>query len=96
MLEYFVPFLIALIVAYVLTPGVKKLAIKVGAVDKPNARKVHTHAIPRLGGLAIYVGFMAAVLFCVPVRHELLGLLLGCTAIVALGIWDDICNIPAK
>jgi UDP-GlcNAc:undecaprenyl-phosphate GlcNAc-1-phosphate transferase len=95
-LEYFVPFLIALIVAYVLTPGVKKLAIKVGAVDKPNARKVHTHAIPRLGGLAIYVGFMAAVLFCVPVRHELLGLLLGCTAIVALGIWDDICNIPAK
>lgn len=96
MLEYFVPFLIALIVAYVLTPGVKKLAIKVGAVDKPNARKVHTHAIPRLGGLAIYIGFMAAVLFCVPVRHELLGLLLGCTAIVALGIWDDICNIPAK
>ena len=96
MLEYFVPFLISLIVAYVLTPGVKKLAIKVGAVDKPNARKVHTHAIPRLGGLAIYVGFMAAVLFCVPVRHELLGLLLGCTAIVALGIWDDICNIPAK
>ena len=96
MLEYFVPFLIALIVAYVLTPGVKKLAIKVGAVDKPNARKVHTHAIPRLGGLAIYVGFMAAVLFCVPVRHELMGLLLGCTAIVALGIWDDICNIPAK
>nr|WP_206081470.1 MraY family glycosyltransferase [Megasphaera sp. SW808] len=88
--------MIALIVAYVLTPGVKKLAIKVGAVDKPNARKVHTHAIPRLGGLAIYVGFMAAVLFCVPVRHELLGLLLGCTAIVALGIWDDICNIPAK
>lgn len=96
MLEYFVPFLIALIVAYVLTPGVKKLAIKVGAVDKPNARKVHTHAIPRLGGLAIYIGFMAAVFFCVPVRHELLGLLLGCTAIVALGIWDDICNIPAK
>lgn len=96
MLEYFVPFLIALIVAYILTPGVKTLAIKVGAVDKPNARKVHTHAIPRLGGLAIYVGFMAAVLFCVPVRHELLGLLLGCTAIVALGIWDDICNIPAK
>lgn len=96
MLEYFVPFLIALIAAYVLTPGVKKLAIKVGAVDKPNARKVHTHAIPRLGGLAIYIGFMAAVLFCLPMRHELMGLLLGCTAIVALGIWDDICNIPAK
>ena len=96
MLQYVVPFIIALVVSYLLTPGVKKVAIKVGAVDRPNARKVHTHVIPRLGGLAIYIGFMAAVLFCVPLHHELLGMLLGCTAIVAIGIWDDICNIPAR
>ena len=96
MLQYVVPFIIALVVSYLLTPGVKKVAIKVGAVDRPNARKVHTHVIPRLGGLAIYIGFMAAVLFCVPLHHELIGMLLGCTAIVAIGIWDDICNIPAR
>lgn len=95
-LQYVVPFIIALVVSYLLTPGVKKVAIKVGAVDRPNARKVHTHVIPRLGGLAIYIGFMAAVLFCVPLHHELIGMLLGCTAIVAIGIWDDICNIPAR
>ena len=87
MLQYVVPFIIALVVSYLLTPGVKKVAIKVGAVDRPNARKVHTHVIPRLGGLAIYIGFMAAVLFCVPLHHELIGMLLGCTAIVAIGIW---------
>lgn len=96
MLQYVVPFVIALVVSYALTPSVKKLAIKIGAVDRPNARKVHTHVIPRLGGLAIYIGFMAAVLFCVPLQHELVGMLLGCTAIVAVGIWDDICNIPDK
>lgn len=96
MLQYVVPFVIALVVSYALTPSVKKLAIKIGAVDRPNARKVHTHVIPRLGGLAIYIGFMAAVQFCVPLQHELVGMLLGCTAIVAVGIWDDICNIPAK
>lgn len=101
MLEYVVPFVIALIVSYALTPSVKKLAIKVGAIDRPDARKVHTHVIPRLGGLAIYIGFVAAVAGAsivndVPIRQELLGLLLGCTAIVAVGIWDDICNIPAK
>ena len=96
MLQYVVPFVIALVVSYLLTSSVKKLAIKIGAVDRPNARKVHTHVIPRLGGLAIYIGFMAAVLFCVPLQHELVGMLLGCTAIVAVGIWDDICNIPAK
>jgi len=95
-LVYFVPFFIALIVAYALTPSVKKLAIKVGAVDRPNARKVHTHIIPRLGGLAIYIGFLAGVLYSMPMNHEMLGLLLGCTAIVCVGIWDDICNIPAK
>ena len=96
MLQYVVPFVIALVVSYALTPSVKKLAIKIGAVDRPNARKVHTHVIPRLGGLAIYIGFMAAVLFCVPLQHELVGMLLGCTAIVAVGIWAAICNIPAK
>ena len=85
MLQYVVPFVIALVVSYALTPSVKKLAIKIGAVDRPNARKVHTHVIPRLGGLAIYIGFMAAVLFCVPLQHELVGMLLGCTVIVAVG-----------
>ena len=96
MLAYFVPFFIGLIVSYALTPAVKKLAFRVGAVDRPEARKVHTHIIPRLGGLAIFIGFMAAVLFSMPVYKEFLGFLLGATAIVCLGIWDDIKNIPAK
>ena len=72
MLVYFVPFFIALIVAYALTPSVKKLAIKVGAVDRPNARKVHTHIIPRLGGLAIYIGFLAGVMYSMTMYHEML------------------------
>lgn len=96
MRDYLVPFFIALFVTYVLTPAVKKLAIRVGAVDRPNARKVHTRVIPRLGGLAIYIGFMAALLFRVDFTHEITGMVLGCTAIVLVGIWDDICQIPAK
>jgi len=95
-LAYVVPFFIALIVSYAVTPGVKKLAIKIGAIDKPDERKVHTHVIPRLGGLAIYIGFMAAVLYSMPVFPEFFGFLLGAAAIVLLGIWDDIRNIPAK
>ena len=90
MLAYVVPFFIALIVSYAVTPGVKKLAIKIGAIDKPDERKVHTHVIPRLGGLAIYIGFMAAVLYSMPVFSEFFGFLLGAAAIVLLGIWDDI------
>ncbi len=96
MLAYVVPFFIALIVSYAVTPGVKKLAIKIGAIDKPDERKVHTHVIPRLGGLAIYIGFMTAVLYSMPVFPEFFGFLLGAAAIVLLGIWDDIRNIPAR
>ena len=96
MLAYVVPFFIALIVSYAVTPGVKKLAIKIGAIDKPDERKVHTHVIPRLGGLAIYIGFMAAVLSSMPCFPEFFGFLLGAAAIVLLGIWDDIRNIPAR
>ena len=56
-------FAAALIVSLVLTPAVILLANKTGAMDAPNARKVHTKPIPRIGGLAIYAGFMAAVAF---------------------------------
>ena len=62
MFAYAFTFLIALAVTFVLTPLVKRLAVTVGAVDKPDARKVHHGLIPRLGGLAIYAGFMASVM----------------------------------
>ena len=59
MLAYFVPFFIGLIVSYALTPAVKKLAVRVGAVDRPEARKVHTYYSPsgRIGHIyRIYGG----------------------------------------
>lgn len=53
-----------------LTPYVKKLAFRLGAVDKPDARKVHHVIMPRLGGLAIYIGFMVAVLTCMNITQR--------------------------
>ena len=53
LIRYIVPLIIALVAAYLLTPAVKTLALRVGAVVRPKARKVHTHIVPRLGGLAI-------------------------------------------
>lgn len=93
---YFTAFLIALGVAYLVTPSVQRLAVRWGAVDKPEARKVHTGIIPRLGGLAIYAGFIAAVLASVHLTWELLGILVGGTAILLLGVADDIYQISAK
>lgn len=94
--SYLVSFFIALILAYVLTPSVKQLAVKVGAMDAPDPRKVHKRPIPRMGGLAIYVAFVVAVLSGVHLTDEMIGLLLGGTFIVLLGIADDMFQLSAK
>ena len=52
--DYVWAFVLALVITYALTPLVKRFAVAVGAIDKPDARKVHQGAIPRLGGLAIF------------------------------------------
>ncbi|VBB08923.1 Hypothetical protein LUCI_4206 [Lucifera butyrica] len=96
MQTYLVAFTIALAVAYFITPKVKYLAIKAGAMDAPDARKVHTKPIPRMGGLAIYAGFVLAVLASMHVSREILGLLLGGTTILIVGIIDDMRQLPPK
>lgn len=96
MQTYVVAFAVALAVAYFLTPHVKDLAIKAGALDAPDARKVHTRPIPRMGGLAIYFGFVLAVLASMHVNREVFGLLLGGTVILGVGIIDDLKQLPAK
>ena len=49
---YIIGFIVSLTLALLLTPLVKKFAVKIGAVDVPNARKVHTRIMPRLGDSA--------------------------------------------
>ena len=100
---YIWTFAVALIVALIATPAVILLARKTGAMDAPNARKVHKTPIPRIGGLAIYLGFMAAIIF-VAIKYglddemikETVGLTLSGSLIVALGLVDDYKNLPAK
>lgn len=97
MLEvYVLAFTVALMATYLLTPYVKELAIRVGAMDAPDARKVHTRPIPRMGGLAIYAGFILACLASLHVNWEILGLMLGGTVILAVGIVDDMKQISPK
>lgn len=93
---YAVAFVLGLVVSWLLVPHVRNWAIQFGAMDKPEARKVHKSPIPRMGGLAIYIGFVSAVLFSMRVSSEVVGILLGATLIVALGIADDVYQLEAK
>ena len=87
----------AFLVALVATPVVKSLAQRVGAVDVPkDARRMHNHPIPRMGGLAIFLGFLLSVLLCVELTGQIRGMRLGAVIIVVLGIFDDIYALSAK
>lgn len=89
--------LAAAVVALITTPVVRSLAFRVGAVDVPkDGRRMHTHPIPRMGGLAIFFGFLLSVLVFLPLTDQLRSMLLGAVIIVILGIFDDIYALPAK
>lgn len=90
--------LTALAVSFLMTPVVKTFAYKVGAVDVPkDARRMHKTPVPRLGGLAIFIGFMVSVLLLGNVRGnaQMQSILLGSVIIVVLGVVDDIMALPA-
>lgn len=95
-MAYVWTFFTSLAVTFVLTPLVKTLAVKWGAVDKPNARKVHHGLIPRLGGLAIYIGFVVSVITTIGLTYEMTGILVGASVLVVVGVLDDKFSLPAK
>ena len=84
-------FVTALTFSILATPLVRRLALHVGVVDTPSARKIHGAPVPLLGGAAIYAGFMLALLFLGDRFYirELIGILLGATLVSLFGLADD-------
>ena len=87
---------VAFAIAYLMTPPVKRFAQAVGAMDVPkDERRVHDHPIPRMGGLAIFLGFVLSLLLFVDMSTQVMGLLLGTVIIAVMGALDDIMNLNA-
>lgn len=107
MLDYGLWFFASFILAVLLTPVVKLLAIKMKAVDYPDYRKVHEKLMPRMGGLAIALAYTLPLIYIFAMKvfafdrpffsdHQLVAYLIGGWIIVLLGIVDDIYQISAK
>ena len=98
-MDYFsilLAFLVAGIVAFAATPLVKKFAYVVGAIDVPrDNRRMHKTPIPRLGGLAIFLGFLVAELLFGTMDRTMASVLIGALIVVTLGILDDILRLKA-
>ena len=86
----------AFLLALVLTPWVRSKAVAWGAVDYPNQRKVHSGVMPRLGGLVIYTAFVPLALIGSSFAMPVMGLALGATLILFLGVADDTRGISPR
>jgi UDP-GlcNAc:undecaprenyl-phosphate GlcNAc-1-phosphate transferase len=88
---YMLIFASALALAVGGTPVMRRMALRLGIIDQPNARKIHVNPIPLLGGVAIYGAFIAALLlFGDRFRlNELISILVGASLMSFLGVWDD-------
>ena len=81
--------LVALVVVVLLTPAVGGMARLLGVVDLPGGRRVNRAPIPRLGGLALFLGIFVPALAFLPLNRDTRGLLLGAAVAVTVGAIDD-------
>lgn len=90
--------LVSAVLSFLLTLPVKRLAVRIGAMDIPkDARRMHNKPIPRMGGMAIFLGFLVSALVFTPqMDRGLFAILLGAVLIVVLGVVDDKCTLSAK
>ena len=101
-------FIVACLVAVILTNGVRTSALALGLVDKPdNYRKIHKRAVPRLGGLGIFFAFFLPLAFLYffyrnqatdflrQQPDQLAGLLGGSSVALLMGLVDDLRNLRA-
>ena len=84
-------FAVALLASVGLTVPVRQFALRVGMVDHPGPRKVHVQPMPLLGGLAIYLGVLIALLVSLggPALTQVIGIYAGATLVAVVGILDD-------
>lgn len=87
-----VTFITSLLLVFI----VKKVAVKINAMDIPNERKVHKVPIPRLGGLAVFLAFLLGYMLYGTISTQMISILIGGFIIILTGIVDDISSVPAR
>jgi UDP-GlcNAc:undecaprenyl-phosphate/decaprenyl-phosphate GlcNAc-1-phosphate transferase len=106
----FVALAAAAVASFLLTPAVRRMAIRFGAIDRPGVRRVNKRPIPRGGGVAVAVSFIGVTLALLALNSvvrfvtvpssvqvsELLGLLLGGALATAFGVIDDALDLRAR
>lgn len=101
--------LVAAVTAAYMTPRVRRLACRIGILDAVDERRMHADPKPRIGGIAVYLGFAFALFATIGFAlratplfhaasdiHDFLGLLFGGTMIALVGVWDDVMGMRPR
>ncbi|PQP34869.1 undecaprenyl/decaprenyl-phosphate alpha-N-acetylglucosaminyl 1-phosphate transferase [Desulfobacteraceae bacterium SEEP-SAG9] len=93
-------FILALIISLAVTPLMKRVAQKYNLVDLPDERKVHSTAIPRMGGIAVYIAFFfpflsffffsTTITELLIINKQVIALVVGASLVFGVGLWDDL------
>ncbi len=94
-MTYLLVSVFALSLMILLMPLLQRLALHIGAVDLPGARKVHTAPVPRIGGVLIVFTFLLTSLIFIPLTREVRAILAGSMVISAMGLTDDLLGLGA-
>ena len=89
-------FIIAVFVTMVLIPPLMRSSAWLRVVDLPDARKVHTEVIPRIGGVAMVAGALLPMVMWLTPHREIIGFVVGIIVILFFGVWDDRQNLDYR
>lgn len=92
---YIFVLLLAFAIAYFSMPYSIKLAYRIGAVDQPDKRKVHSKTMPRLGGMSIFLAFISSLILSGNISGPWLGLICGACIVFLVGLLDDVYQLSA-
>lgn len=94
---FLVPWIASAVIAFLTTPLAIKFAEKIGIIDDPAKNKhpkvIHTYPIPRGGGIPIFIALLISSLIFLPIDKQLIGILVGATILVIMGVVDDKYNL---
>lgn len=86
---YLLTFITATVVSMAVIPLMVRHAPRLGMIDKPDPRKVHTAPVPRVGGVGIVVGSLLPILLWAQGEQWLTAFIFGAAVLLVFGVWDD-------
>ena len=86
-------FVTAMVLSMIIVPVMIRIAPRIGMVDLPDPRKVHSIPIPRVGGIGIVIGALVPVILWLPLDPAITSYLFGCFILLVFGVWDDSCEL---